>query len=89
MTRKADEIEFYRRVWNEGRRHKRGNGPGSIGGVITVGSKTPRTIANEMGLNENRAYYLCSKWCDLGWLDYGVNALAGWLTLEAPEKLDP
>lgn len=39
-----------------------------------------REIAAELGLNTKRAYYLCLKWSDKGWWEYGVNALAGWLT---------
>lgn len=27
-----------------------------------------------------RVCYLLEKWCDLGWYDYGVNILCGWLT---------
>ena len=39
-----------------------------------------REIINELGINEKRATYICEKWTNKGWYDYGVNILAGWLT---------
>ena len=43
-----------------------------------------RAIVRELGMNENRAAYICEKWTRKGWYDYGVNVLAGWLTDAAP-----
>jgi len=37
------------------------------------------------GLNQKRAAYICEKWVDKGWYDYGVNVLAGWLTEKGME----
>lgn len=47
---------------------------------------TPRMIAEDMGMNANRAAYLCDKWTGRGWYEYGVNVLCGWLTDAGHEK---
>lgn len=39
-----------------------------------------RQLVSDLGMNENRAAYICQKWADKGWYDYGVSVLAGWLT---------
>lgn len=39
----------------------------------------PRKAAERLGINANRAAYLCQKWTDVGIYDYGVNVLAGWV----------
>jgi len=39
-----------------------------------------REIVSEMKIPEKRAAYICGKWTDKGWYDYGVSVLAGWLT---------
>lgn len=41
-----------------------------------------REMVAERGMNEKRACYICFKWTDKGWYDYGVNVLSGWLTPE-------
>lgn len=41
-----------------------------------------REIVRNIGINENRAAYICEKWEQRGWYEYGVNVLAGWLTDE-------
>ena len=69
--RKPDEVEFYNELMRRARDPEE--------------SAYPRTLAAELGINENRAYYLCHKWVDYGWADYGVNALACFFTPEAPE----
>ena len=38
-----------------------------------------REIVGQLGINENRAAYICEKWAGRGWYGYGVNVLAGWL----------
>ena len=47
------------------------------------------TVAERIGLNENRAYYLLEKWTRQGWWEYGVSVRSGWLTDEAPQELTP
>lgn len=44
-------------------------------------------VAERIGLNENRAYYLLEKWCRLGWWEFGVSLRSGWLTDDAPQEL--
>lgn len=39
-----------------------------------------RQLVLDIGMHEKRAAYICQKWSDKGWYDYGVNVLAGWLT---------
>lgn len=39
----------------------------------------PRAAAARLGINVNRAAYLCQKWTDRGVYEYGVNVLAGWV----------
>ena len=39
-----------------------------------------REIVRELGINENRAAYICEKWTERGYYEYGVNVLAGWLS---------
>jgi hypothetical protein len=46
-----------------------------------------REIIRELGMNEKRAAYICLKWANKGWYDYGVSCLSGWLTTEAPVLL--
>lgn len=46
-------------------------------------------VAERIGLNENRAYYLLEKWCRAGWWEFGVSMRSGWLTDEAPLELMP
>jgi hypothetical protein len=41
-----------------------------------------RRVVAELGMNEKRAAYICGKWTDRGWYNYGVNVLSGWLTDE-------
>lgn len=38
-----------------------------------------REVVSELGINQNRAAYICQKWTERGWYNYGVNVLAGWL----------
>lgn len=45
-----------------------------------------RQLILDMGMNEKRAAYICEKWTNKGWYDYGVNVLAGWLTEEGMNK---
>jgi len=41
-----------------------------------------RQLVADIGMNEKRAAYICEKWTEKGWYEYGVNVLAGWLTDE-------
>ena len=45
-----------------------------------------RQLILDMGMSEKRGSYLCEKWTNRGWYDYGVNVLAGWLTGEGQLK---
>ena len=45
-----------------------------------------RDVVRKLDINEKRAAYICQKWADKGWYDYGVNVLAGWLTDDAPQR---
>lgn len=50
--------------------------------VVTIdgdGKPYVRDVVRELNINENRAAYICQKWADRGWYNYGVNVLAGWL----------
>ena len=38
-----------------------------------------REVVEELGIDENRAAYICQKWTERGWYNYGANVLAGWL----------
>jgi len=38
-----------------------------------------REIAKRLGINENRAYYIVSKWERKGLTNSGINPLAGWI----------
>jgi hypothetical protein len=48
-----------------------------------------REVVADIGMNGKRAAYLCEKWTDKGWYEYGVNVLAGWLTKEGLEYERP
>ena len=39
-----------------------------------------RDIAEQVGLHSKRAEYICQKWTEKGWWDYGVSPTSGWLT---------
>lgn len=39
-----------------------------------------RQLVIDLGMNEKRAAYICGKWTNKGWYEWGVNVLAGWLT---------
>ena len=39
-----------------------------------------REVVGNLGMAPKRAAYICEKWTNKGWYDYGVNVLAGWLT---------
>lgn len=39
-----------------------------------------RQLIIDLDMNEKRATYICEKWTNKGWYDWGVNVLAGWLT---------
>jgi len=46
-----------------------------------------REIAKNLNINEKRAAFIVSKWESKGWLDCGINPLAGWLTEKGKEEL--
>ena len=46
---------------------------------------TPRAIAAMLNMNPKRSWYLCQKWTDKGWYDYGVSVDTGWLTPQGVE----
>lgn len=41
-------------------------------------SACPKDYIGDM--HPKRLAYICCKWSDKGWYDYGVNCLRGWLT---------
>ncbi len=41
---------------------------------------TVRDVISELGMNTNRGCYICQKWAERGWYDYGVSVDLGWLT---------
>ena len=49
---------------------------------------TLRMLARKMGINENRAYYIATKWAQPrnNWWDYGVGPLAGFFTEKGIRK---
>lgn len=65
--RKHDEIKFYGELMRR---------------ALAGEESHPRAVARELGINETRALRLCEKWCDKGWLDFGVTPLAGFFTPE-------
>ena len=46
------------------------------------GRMTPRLIGIALEIPDRRVVYLCEKWADGDWYDYGVTADLGWLTDE-------
>ena len=42
----------------------------------------PRDIGARLGIHPKRVVYLCEKWADNHWYDYGVSTDLGWLTPE-------
>lgn len=55
----------------------RGNYGGSGG---TRHGVHARDLISELGIPWKRGAYLCQKWTDKGWYDYGVAVDLGWLT---------
>lgn len=47
-----------------------------------------RDLVGQLGIPEKRAAYICQKWADKGWYNYGVNVLAGWLEPRGREEAD-
>ncbi len=41
-----------------------------------------RQLVMDLDMNQKRAAYICEKWTNKGWYDWGVNVLAGRLTKE-------
>ena len=39
-----------------------------------------RGLIRALKVDRERAVYLCNKWSDKGWYEYGVSPLLGWLT---------
>ena len=42
-------------------------------------SPTVREIVDTLGMHHKRAEYICKKWSERGWYDWGVSVLTGWL----------
>ena len=40
----------------------------------------PRDVGAELGIHPKRVAYLCGKWSDRGWYDWGTSVDLGWLT---------
>lgn len=51
-------------------------------------NEKPRTIGEALGLDQNRIAYLCGKWADKGWYEFGVAVDMGWLTREGREAAE-
>ena len=47
-----------------------------------------RDLVHRLGINEKRAAYICDKWTNKGWYDWGVSVLAGWLTAKGREEAE-
>lgn len=54
--------------------------------VIKTYSHSPRDIGARLGIHRKRVEYLCQKWTDRRWYEYGVSVDLGWLTEEGRVK---
>ena len=43
-----------------------------------LGQETVRDIGIRLGMDSKRVCYLCQKWSDKGWYEYGVSVDLGW-----------
>jgi hypothetical protein len=62
---------------------------GRTGSGYWGGSSVAFRLAADLGIHENRAFYLLNKWSGKGWIDWGTWVWGGWFTSEAPEALEP
>lgn len=74
--RKADELLLFNTLRRES--------PGSYNL-----KRSPREVGAELGIPWKRVAYLCGKWDDKGWYEYGVCVDLGWFLEAAPEVLEP
>lgn len=81
QPRRPDEIAFYAAL--------RARAAANDGGRYWGGRSAAIEALSQLGMNENRAFYLLQKWTGKGWIDYGMWAWGGWFTDEAPEQLTP
>jgi hypothetical protein len=90
---KPDEIAFLKALQENQRNRKPsywlpwGDDPLKPDQLILMpgNRKTPREIAQELGMHWKRATYLCLKWSYKDWYEYGVCADLGWLTPKGME----
>ena len=74
--RKPDEILLFNTLRREA--------PGSFNP-----NTSPRRVGVELGIDTKRVQYLCGKWADRDWYDYGVCVDLGWFLDDAPEEMKP
>lgn len=46
--------------------------------AVCAGEK-PRDAGERLGIPPNRVRYLCLKWADQGWYEYGITYDLGWV----------
>lgn len=87
QPRRPDELAFYAELRSAAAAFHHDDGRTGTGywGGATVAKKA----AAELGIPENRAFYLLEKWYSKGWLECGMWVWGGWFTEHAPETLSP
>lgn len=55
--------------------------------VAVLGGVSVRDVVESGVIAPKRAWYLCNKWSDKGWYDYGVVCDLGWVTEAGKEAL--
>lgn len=75
--RKTDEVEMFRKVREEF--------PGSFTDRGQPGRDRLANICEELGMNQNRFWYIVEKWSRKGLWDYGVSLPCGWFTDTCPK----
>ena len=58
--------------------------------LMVLEGERPRSAGRTLGIHPKRVVYLCYKWDNKGFYDYGVAADLGWITdrAEALRRLD-
>ena len=73
MTVKPDEMQLWAAFSNDG-------AYGHPDAVELYGHRWPRDAAKSIQMHPKRCLYLCDKWTERGWYEYGVSADLGWKT---------
>ena len=85
QPRRPDEIAYYAALRHAAVEYGQTDGRAVSG--YWGGNSVARRIAVQLGMPENRAFYLLCKWSAKGWIDWGTWAWGGWFTEQAPAVL--